>query len=219
MLHLHHLLAVVVVVVVGQVENGLSLLFAQYLGRHFLLVGVVVGNPSILGGLGVVGNLGNMTDKLGNVVRLRQYQHDLDVTLGGQDPQQFLQLVSGLGVQSDERIIHDKELRVGKQCLCQLKLSQFTTREGDNILVEKLLHVEQLVQVGLQGPALWGVLTSQAICLFQQFAYGRRLVVDVVLVPAQLQVILSVHVHTIRICKGDIAHTVGGQLFAQPVNV
>ena len=199
---------------VGQVENGLSLLFAQYPGRNFLLVGIVVGNSIIYYGLRIFGNHRYLADKVRDVVRFRQNQHHLDITLGGQYPQQFLQLIPGLSIQSDKRVVHDEQFRIGKQRLCQLELPQFTTRECDDILVEELLHVEQLVQVGLQSPAFRGILTRQPIGLFQQFTHRRSFVVDVMLVPTQLQVILSVYIHTIRIREGDIAYPVRGQLFA-----
>ena len=154
---------------IGQFQQGLSLLVAQHMGRDGLLVGIVVRNVSILGMCCIFWSLhlNHLAHKCRYVVGLREYQHHFHVAVLCQYQQQFLQLVARLGIQSDEGIIHDQQLRTGKQGLGQLKLPQLTTRQGDDILVQQTLHVEQLIQVFLQLPSLFSVLTCQQIGTFR----------------------------------------------------
>ena len=111
---------------VRQVENGLPLLFAQHLGGDGLLVCVIVVHRFIH--LFAVGcYLYHLAYKFGDVVGLRQYQHHFDIALSGQHAQQFFQLVARLSIQSDEWVVHDEQLRIGKECLRQLELPQLAT--------------------------------------------------------------------------------------------
>ena len=52
------------------------------------------------------------------------------------------------------------------------------------------------------------VSACQLVCAFQQFSYGRRLAVYIVLVPAQLKVVLPVYIDSIRVGEGYISHSV-----------
>ena len=192
------MMAVVVVVVCGQRENGLALLVGQHVGRH----GLVVRHPS------------DVVDEVGNVVRLRNHQHDVHLLFVCQQLQQFFQLVARLGIEPDEGVVHDKQPWGGEERLGELEFAQFAAREGDDVLVEQRLHVEQLVQVLLQLSALLAVRSCQQIGALQQFAHGGCLVVNVVLVPSQLQIVLAVHVRSVRVAEGDISYFVRGQLSA-----
>ena len=68
--------------------------------------------------------------------------------------------------------------------------------------------MEKLIELSLQLPALFAVGSCQQVGTLKKLADSRRLMVYVVLIPTQLQIILSVNIHSIRVCKGDIAHSV-----------
>ena len=68
--------------------------------------------------------------------------------------------------------------------------------------------MKEFIELVAQLVSLCGVFPSHQIGSLQQFAGRWCLVVNVVLVPAQLQIILSVHVWPIRVAEGNVAYTV-----------
>ena len=136
-----------------------------------------------------------------------------------QQLQQLLQLVTGLRIESDKRIIHDEQTGIGKQRLGQLELPEFPAGEGDDIFVKEWLHVEEVIQVALQLTALLAILSSQPVGFLQEFPDIGSLRVDVMLVPSQLQVVCLIHGRSVRVAKSDVAQTVTRHLPAQHFDI
>ena len=148
-----------------------------------------------------------MRDEIWYLVGLGQDQDNLQ-TLLRQHIQQFLQLVTRLGIETDKRVLHDQHLGISEERCCQLEFPQLSTREQDDIFIEKRLQVEYLVDMLLQGSPLRCVIASQLIGLFKFAAYGGSLLVDLHLIPALLQEVSPVVVTSVGITECDVLQIV-----------
>ena len=71
-----------------------------------------------------------------------------------------------------------------------------------------MLHVEEFVDVLLQGSALWCVFASHLVGFFQLVLYDRRVLVYLELVPALLQEISAVVIASVGVAEGNILDVV-----------
>ena len=67
-----------------------------------------------------------------------------------------------------------------------------------------MLHVEELVDVLLQGSALRCVFTGHLVGFFQLVLYDRCILVYLELVPALLQEISAVVIASVGVAEGNI---------------
>lgn len=70
--------------------------------------------------------------------------------------------------------------------------------------------MKQLVDMLLEGTALWGVGACQLVGFFELGGDGRCLLVDLHLVPSLLQKVSAIVVASIGITEGDILDIVVG---------
>ena len=82
-----------------------------------------------------------------------------------------------------------------------MKLAHLAAGDADDIFVEQTLHVEHLIEPLPQAGNGFGNL-------LQELPHSRRVLVDVVLVPALLQIIGTV-AFAIAVAKGDVLDVVG----------
>ena len=129
----------------------------------------------------------------------------------GKRLEEFLQLVAGVGIESDKRIVHDEDTWLREEGRGQLELAQLAAAQQDGIFIEQMLHVEELVDVLLQCAALGSILARHAVSLFQLILHNRRILVYFQLVPSLLQEIGAVVVASVGVTEGDILDVVAHQ--------
>ena len=139
-------------------------------------------------------------DKLGNHVVARKDEDAKQMKLMHHRGEQIREQGSGLSVETDVRIVHDEHTGRRHQNTCELELAQFAAGDADDVLVQQMLHMEHLVE---PLPQTWNGFGN----LLQELAYCRGVLVDVVLVPALLQIIGPV-VLAVAVAKGDILEVV-----------
>ena len=71
-----------------------------------------------------------------------------------------------------------------------------------------MLHVEEFVDVLLQGSALRSVFACHLVGFFQLVLYDRRVLVYLELVPALLQEISAVVIASVGVAEGNILDVV-----------
>ena len=76
-----------------------------------------------------------------------------------------------------------------------------------------MLHVEEFVDVLLQGSALRSVFASHLVGFFQLVLYDRRVLVYLELVPALLQEISAVVIASVSVAEGNILDVVAHHSF------
>ena len=101
---------------------------------------------------------------------------------------------------------------MGEKRFDELQLAQLTTGELDDILVESILKMHHGDEPLLVFATLRGVIASKRVSALYGLGHGGCLLVDVVLVPAQLQVVGAVGLCTVAVTEGYVAHAVGGHL-------
>ena len=106
------------------------------------------------------------------------------------------QLARG-SIQSDERVIHDKDTRSRKQRLGQLELTEFSAGKENDLLAQHRFDTEKLKQ-----------LLSERLVLYlaQQVAHQRSIFL-VVSIPTLLVVIIGIG-GTVGVTKSDVPDVV-----------
>ena len=211
LVHLHHFLALVLAVAVRQVDD----LLLQFLAQHSAWDRGALGKIFLLGQLRHhlhILHFHYVGDEIRNVVALAQYEDNLQGMLLGKRLEEFLQLVAGVGIESDKRIVHDEDTWFREEGRCQLELAQLAAAQQDGVFIEQMLHVEKLVDVLLQCAALRSILARHAVCLFQLILHNRRILVYFQLVPSLLQEIGAVVIASVGVTEGDILDVVAHHL-------
>ena len=125
MVHLHHLIDIIVVIVVWQVDNLLSILVTQYMCRNRLTAIKILFQRNLGIHLHVL-HLDYMSNEVRNIIGLREDKNNLQVALIGKCREENLQLVTCLRIKTNERIVHYKHPRVGKQSRGKLELTELS---------------------------------------------------------------------------------------------
>ena len=142
-------------------------------------------------------------DKPGNHVVARKDEDAEQMKLMHHRGEQIREQGSGLSVETDVRIVHDEHTGRRHQDARELELAQFAAGDADDVLVLKMLHMKHLVESLPQAGNGFGNL-------LQELAHSRGVLVDVVLVPALLQIVGAV-VLSVAVAKGDILEIVRHQ--------
>ena len=146
----------------------------------------------------------NMCDEIRNIIALAQDQNDLQRTFRRECFQKLFQLITGICIKSDKRIIHDQHAWFCEEGRSQLEFSQLSTGQKYRIFVEQMLHVEEFINVLLQGTSLWRILSSHLISFLQFVSDNRSGLIYLQLVPALLQEISAVIITAIGISESNI---------------
>ena len=161
-----------------------------------------------------------------DVVHIRGYilfpgHHEIDghMLLAHQDRKQLVELLACLGVKTDKGIVEYQDVRLCQERLDELELAQFATAQGDGVFVEQGLKLKQTDEVLQQQTSLGRVVAQHVVGTLNHLAHTGRLLVDIMLVPAQLQVIGTVGGCAVGVAEGDIAHLTARQVLAKLVHI
>ena len=157
-----------------------------------------------------------MRNEVWNDIYSGEYQDDQEIHAFGKGAEQIRELLAGVGVEPDEGIVQDQHARHSQQCPGQLELAQFAAGKGDDETVQQFRKPEHLIQPVTQAEALFaqpgaGRFVEQAPRArlggierpLEQRARRRGLVVDVLAVPAFLQIVIIVRA-IIRVAESDV---------------
>ena len=131
------------------------------------------------------------------IIQHGKYQYDLQGSKLRQLLQDSVQQLARSSIQSDERVIHDKDTRIRKQRLGQLELTEFSAGKENNLLAQHRFDTEKLKQ-----------LLSERLVLYlaQQVAHQRSIFL-VVCIPTLLVVIIGIG-GTVGVTKSDVLDVV-----------
>ena len=138
-----------------------------------------------------------MGNKRRYIIQHGKYQYDLQGSKLRQLLQDGVQQLARGSIQSDERVIHDKDTRSRKQRLGQLELTEFSAGKENDLLAQHRFDTEKLKQ-----------LLSERLVLYlaQQVAHQRSIFL-VVSIPTLLVVIIGIG-GTVGVTKSDVPDVV-----------
>ena len=138
-----------------------------------------------------------MRNERRNLILSREHEHHLQMGICYQVRQQMAEKVTGSHIEPDERIVEYQHTGAVHQRLGQLELTQFTTGQKYDVLVQHFFDAEQIVH---------RLSPSLVLGLGQKFAYqGRHL--HVLRIPSLLVVEGTVGI-AIRVAEGNVTDMV-----------
>ena len=200
LVQIYNVLCMKQVIGIRQVQYPLPFLVRQHMSRVWFTVCQIFLQSDFRPAMTVFHRY-HVCYKCRDVVCFRQNQNHLQVGHLSQFSQQRVQQSPGPRIQSDERIVHNQYSRTTQQGLGQLKFTEFSARQQNNMLAEHLLNAKQIVQ---RFPQLF-VLAGR-----KQIGYDRR-IVQILRIPALLVIIVPVGI-PVRVTKRDVLDIVASHL-------